>query len=517
MKDIKKLLKPYNIHKTKLRIGNQNLDKKEYDGGYIITEHETNICTAFYSYGVGEDITADRDFYNLTKKPCYLYDHTIDGSVVFNSGLPFKFKREGLGFTPNCNDFLTHYKENNTKGEVILKIDVEGAEYDYLDKVNLEELESKVASLLIEFHHLDNKDAVQVFERIVNKLNKYFVLLHIHCNNYGNITDGIPSVPELSFINKRHVSKIEEQNIIYPVKGLDFPNTYQYDDIQLDFSSGVLEASYIKPSEDIPPPPQRIPNKLHFVFGLSEDFGGKPWKLCHYLAVKSAIELNKPEKAYFYYKHKPTGKWFEKLEDKLDLVQIEPPKEIFGNPLLHVAHQTGVIRLQVLLEEGGVYMDVDTISKKPFTNLLHHKCVLGIQGTPGGNIEGLCDGVILAEKDSEFLKHWLLSYKSHRSKGRDQYWAEHAVQMPYTLSKQYPHLLHIEPYSSFHYPLYHGDEPITSTHGLKVLFEQDHDFEKAYCHHVWESMTWEPYLKDLTTEKIKNNKTTYNNIARKFI
>ena len=47
-----------------------------------------------------------------------------------------------------------------------------------------------------------------------------------------------------------------------------------------------------------------IPNKLHFVFGLSETFGGKPWSLCHYLAVKSAIELNNPEKAYLYYKYK---------------------------------------------------------------------------------------------------------------------------------------------------------------------------------------------------------------------
>lgn len=260
-----------------------------------------------------------------------------------------------------------------------------------------------------------------------------------------------------------------------------------------------------------------IPNKLHFVFGLSPDFGGKPWSLCHYLAVKSALDVNGLDKAYFYYKHKPSGEWFEKIENRLNLIQIEPPAEIFGNPLMHVAHQTGVMRLQILIEEGGIYMDVDTISKKPFTDLLHHDCVLGIQGYPNGAIEGLCDGVILAKKDSEFLKHWLLSYRTHRSKGRDEYWAEHAVHMPYILSRQYPNLLHIEPYSSFHYPLYHGNDPVASTDGIKVLFEQNKDFENAYCHHVWESITWEPYLKDLTIEKIKNNNTTYNAIAQKFI
>lgn len=260
-----------------------------------------------------------------------------------------------------------------------------------------------------------------------------------------------------------------------------------------------------------------IPNKLHFVFGLSSNFGDKPWSLCHYLAVKSAIELNKPENAYFYYKYKPSGKWFELIEDQLDLIKIEPPTEIFGNPLCHVAHQADIIRLQALIEEGGIYLDVDTISKKPFTDLLHHDCVLGIQGYPNGTAEGLCNGVILAKPNSEFLINWLSSYQTHRSKGRDDFWAEHSVHMPYKLANHYPNLLHIEPYSSFHYPLYHSGEPVASTHGIKLLFEHDIEFNDAYCHHVWESISWEPYLKNLTVDSILAVDSTYNRIARKFL
>ncbi len=260
-----------------------------------------------------------------------------------------------------------------------------------------------------------------------------------------------------------------------------------------------------------------IPNSLHFIFGLSENFGGKPWSLCHYLAVKSALEVNNIEKANFYYKYKPSGEWFEKIENRLNLINVDPPTDIFGKPLLHIAHQTGVMRLQVLLEEGGIYMDVDTISTRPFTNLLNNTCVIATQGTPNGGIEGLCDGVILAEPNSEFLEHWLLSYQSHRSKGRDEYWAEHAVHMPYFLSQKYPELLHIEPYSSFHYPLYHSNEPAASTIGIKLLFEQDINFEKAYCHHLWETVSWDQYLKDMTVEDILQKDTTYNKIARRFL
>lgn len=506
MNDLKVLLKPYNIFQEKIRIGGKNPSEQEHDGNYVLSKECIDKCSCLYTYGVGEDISAEIDFYKLSNKECYLYDHTINGDYIKNIQLPFIFKKEGLGFTPQCNDFLTHYNQNDTKGEVILKIDVEGAEYDYFNKVNLSELESKVNCLLIEFHNLESPHNQSQLETILNNLSKYFVLNHIHANNYGKIVNGLPTVLELSFVNKRHIIKQEEENITYPISKLDYPNTNQYKDMVLDFSEGYLNADY-----------QNIPNIFHFVFGLSEDFGGKAWSMCHYLSVKSAIELNKPDKAYFYYKHKPTGKWWDLIEDQLDLVQIEPPTEIFGNPLLHVAHQTGVIRLQVLLEEGGIYMDVDTISKKPFTKLLKHKCVLGIQGTPEGNIEGLCDGVILAEKNSEFLQHWLLSYQTHRSKGRDQYWAEHAVHAPHRLSKEYPHLLHIEPYNSFHYPLYHGDEPIASKYGIKLLFEQDHDYKEAYCHHVWESITWEPYLKDLSPEDVLTKSTTYNNIAKKYI
>lgn len=260
-----------------------------------------------------------------------------------------------------------------------------------------------------------------------------------------------------------------------------------------------------------------IPKNFHFIFGLSENFGGKPWSLCHYLSIKSALDVNRVDKANFYYKYKPESEWFERIEDRLNLIKVEPPEEIFGNPLSHVAHQADIIRLQALLEDGGIYMDIDTICKKPFDDLLNNKCVLGAQGTPSGVVEGFCNGVILAEKNSQFLKNWLFSYQTFRSRGRDEYWAEHSVHMPVKLAKEFPTLIHIEPYDSFHYPLYHGDEPYASSVGIKVLFEQDVDVDNSYCHHLWETVSWEPYLKNLTVEKILTENTTYNKIAKRFL
>ncbi len=250
-----------------------------------------------------------------------------------------------------------------------------------------------------------------------------------------------------------------------------------------------------------------IPNIFHFCYGLSEDFGGKPYSLVHYLAVKSAFEVNKPDEIFFYYSYEPEGEWWEKTKELVTLVKITAPEEIFGNKLYHVAHKADIIRLQYLIKTGGIYMDLDTISKKPFTPLLNNKFVIGRQGK--WRLKGLCNAVMMSEKNSEFARIWMEEYKSFRSKGKDKYWAEHSVSVPLKLAKQYPDLLHIEKYNSFHFPLYYSSS-------LKDLFEKSKDYPQAYCHHLWEGGSWDKFLKDLTQDYILNTDTTYNLIARKY-
>jgi len=250
-----------------------------------------------------------------------------------------------------------------------------------------------------------------------------------------------------------------------------------------------------------------IPNIFHFCYGLSEDFGGKPYSLVHYLAVKSAFEVNKPDEIFFYYSYEPEGEWWEKTKELVTLVKITAPEEIFGNKLYHVAHKADIIRLQYLIKTGGIYMDLDTISKKPFTPLLNNKFVIGRQGK--WRLKGLCNAVMMSEKNSEFARIWMEEYKSFRSKGKDKYWAEHSVSVPLKLAKKYPDLLHIEKYNSFHFPLYYSSS-------LKDLFEKSKDYPQAYCHHLWEGGSWDKFLKDLTQDYILNTDTTYNLIARKY-
>ncbi|CAO3621663.1 unnamed protein product [Cunninghamella echinulata] len=49
----------------------------------------------------------------------------------------------------------------------------------------------------------------------------------------------------------------------------------------------------------------------------------------------------------------------------LTLHQVDLVPEIFGQPISHFAHQADIIRLDVLNEYGGIYLDMDVISLKP--------------------------------------------------------------------------------------------------------------------------------------------------------
>jgi hypothetical protein len=250
-----------------------------------------------------------------------------------------------------------------------------------------------------------------------------------------------------------------------------------------------------------------IPNKFHFIFGLTEDFGGKPFNLIHYLAIKSAYNLNKPEEINFYYKYEPFGELWNEIKPLLNLVKVEPPEEVYGNKLVHIAHKADIIRLQALYQKGGIYMDIDTICVKSFTELLNNQSVMGIQGhtTNPQQPYGLCNAIILAEPENEFIGYWLSKYESFNH----QLWDTHSVQLPWKLYNELILPLTVLDYDRFHYPL-HTDE------GIKDMFVNDKKFPNAYAHHLWESNAWR-YMSKLTRDKIEKENTTYNRIARKFL
>lgn len=249
-----------------------------------------------------------------------------------------------------------------------------------------------------------------------------------------------------------------------------------------------------------------IPNILHYIH-LSQ--GGRKWKLHHYLSVKSAYIRSKVDKIYFWTDQEPEGIYWEKTKPMVETVYIHPPDEIFGKPITQQAHKSDVIRLQVLIEQGGIYVDTDTIFVKPFTPLLNNKFVLGQQNINGS--EGLCPAVILSEPNSIFGQNWLAGFKDSFGGGPpgSDTWCTHSVYYPSWLSKQIPNDITILDHEAFFWPLYHQSH-------IEILFEQNYSFPNAYSHHLWES-SGKKYLDTLTEDIILNSNTTFSNLVKDIL
>lgn len=158
-----------------------SLEKKRYgrdsDGGYVILNTSLG-ATHLLGYGVDTDVSFENELTEAWGIQAHIFDHTID--TIPHTNTSVTYVKEGIGSKDSEPLFTleTHVKRYvPPDANFILKMDVEGAEWDVLRNADL----SRVSQLIIEFHELqeDHSDIIQ-------KLNEQFYLVHIHGNNCHN-------------------------------------------------------------------------------------------------------------------------------------------------------------------------------------------------------------------------------------------------------------------------------------------------------------------------------------------
>jgi len=251
-----------------------------------------------------------------------------------------------------------------------------------------------------------------------------------------------------------------------------------------------------------------IQKLLHYCFGMAPDFGGKPWSLIHYVGVASAIRHIKPEAVHFYYEYEPSGPWWDLTKPLVSPIKIEAPREIFGRPVTHPAHRAGVVRLQKLIEYGGIYLDADVLVHRSFDDLLGNSTVLGREGFDEED-PSAADAVILGERQAPFLLRWMEEYRTFR--GDEGYWSEHAVQVPARLAKEHPTEITMLPPTAFFYPLWTPSD-------IEWIFGSNKPIpDGAYANHLWESKAWDKYLDHLTPGRVRREDTNFHRWARPYV
>ena len=275
-----------------------------------------------------------------------------------------------------------------------------------------------------------------------------------------------------------------------------------------------------------------IPNVFHFVFGLRAQT--EPMHVVHYLCLESCRRVYRPDTILFHYRHEPHGHLWERIRPYLDLRQIGETSNIFdirryadteeGHYIQKAgwqyAHEADVIRLQALLEHGGVYADMDTLFIQPMPEALYkHDFVMGEEAPlpgPGGVLRpSLCNAVMLSRPAAAFGQRWL----TRMVEVFDGTWSRHSCQEAAHLWQDMPDSVHVVPDRYFY------RHPPTRS-GLKGLFETvDLDLHEVYSMHLWAHLWWDAWRTDFTPFHaglidevfIRDVDSTYNLLARGFL
>jgi hypothetical protein len=270
-----------------------------------------------------------------------------------------------------------------------------------------------------------------------------------------------------------------------------------------------------------------IPNVAHFVWGLKEQT--EPFHLVHYLCLESCRRVLRPDAIFFHHRHLPWGVYWDLIAPHLTGVEIDAVPEVASaeyDPLLvphayRYAHHADFVRLDALIEHGGVYADIDTLFVRPFPAAwFEQPFVIGREDPVRDELTGvvrpsLCNALLLSEPRAEFAVSW----RAEMAAALNGTWSNHSTLLPQELSLRLPHAVHVEPVSSFYR---YGPSP----EGIAGLLERcDTDTEGIYSLHLWSHLWWEAGRRDfsevhagaLTEEHVRTVDTTYNLLARRFL
>lgn len=211
------LLHPVDVVGYELvRLGSDN------DGGYLVLDHWAGIVGVI-SGGAGDNVdfeveVAKRDI------PVHVYDHTV-GSLPCGDVEGLIHHREPLGTSgTSLAAALTRVPE----GELVLKIDIDGAEWGLFDGVQ-QEL-SRFRHIVLELHGLHQLGDSLWWERaqrVLRSLDATHASVHLHANNFGAyaIVGGVPvpDIIEVSYV-RRDTYELAARRASAVAHALDQPN-----------------------------------------------------------------------------------------------------------------------------------------------------------------------------------------------------------------------------------------------------------------------------------------------------
>ena len=207
-----KALHPVTTNTNLIRMGGSG------DGGYLLPDDLEGIKACF-SPGVGPTSQFENECAEIGIK-VYMADASVDSPVLANDNMQFIKKFIGKQVNENFISMQNWIDsaQLNSDSDLILQMDIEGAEYDVINTLPASTLK-RFRIVIIECHSLEllwKKSYFHRANKAFRKLLRHYKCVHIHPNNCCGIREieGIefPSVAEFTFYRKDRIRSSKKAN-----------------------------------------------------------------------------------------------------------------------------------------------------------------------------------------------------------------------------------------------------------------------------------------------------------------
>lgn len=226
-----------------------------------------------------------------------------------------------------------------------------------------------------------------------------------------------------------------------------------------------------KPKRAQKHPKPIVPKIVHLIWFRPRGPRWCTFRFHNLISILSVHKFIQPEYIFVWHNNTPCGHYWNEAAERIPNIVMKKtraPTSVFGQSIQVIEHQTDVARINIILNYGGIYIDLDVVALKAWDPLLYYETTMGAE-----NPNLLGSGVITAIPNSKFIALWLESYKDFY----DIKWNYNSCVMPTKLSRKYPELVHIE-WDTMHSP---------SWNEVEWLYDEGKlwDWSLNYCVHLW--------------------------------
>ena len=214
------------------------------DGGYVVPADLLRKGEILITGGVGGNLDFEAEVEEkIPGIKILLFDHTVDSLPTRSPRSAIWYRSElGPGAQQTTLVQTLQLAEVNANHDVVLKLDIESAEWDLI-AATPDESWDHVSLLILEIHHLESREAWKKYQTVLEQLDAHFLLIHAHGNNCSPTVHFkrqgvyVPTTMELTYINRRHIPKgVTPKRWNKPAPtSLDHANDPHHADLPLDY------------------------------------------------------------------------------------------------------------------------------------------------------------------------------------------------------------------------------------------------------------------------------------------